>query len=127
MVNALEVMHVDEPPAIDANWHKTPWTGIRPQVLSNHMGPKPDHFPDTSFKIAWCEDLVFVIFRVIDRYVRAVASGYQGEVWKDSCVEFFFTPSPDVATGYFNIEMNCGGTTLFMFQNPAFFGTLEFE
>jgi hypothetical protein len=31
-------------------------------------------------------------------------------------VEFFFTPSTDVSQGYFNVEMNCGGTTLFCFQ-----------
>ena len=57
-----------------------------------------------------------MIFRVEDRYVRAVTTDYQGPVCTDSCVEFFFSPSPDVSHGYFNVEMNCGGTVLFYFQ-----------
>jgi hypothetical protein len=40
-------------------------------------------------------------------------SSYQGDVWTDSCVEFFFTPGPDLDDGYFNIEANCGGTLEF--------------
>jgi hypothetical protein len=63
-------------------------------------------------KLAYDRDCVYVIFRVEDRYVRAVAKRHQGEVWKDSCVEFFFTPGDDVSQGYFNLEMNCGGTML---------------
>jgi hypothetical protein len=31
-------------------------------------------------------------------------------------VEFFFTPGTDVTQGYFNLEMNCGGTMLLHFQ-----------
>ena len=45
--------------------------------------------------------------------MRAVAPKNQGRVWEDSCVEFFFTPGPDPAAGYMNLEMNCGGTLLF--------------
>jgi hypothetical protein len=56
------------------------------------------------------------MFRVEDRYVRAVAKRYQDPVSRDSCVEFFFTPGADLREGYFNIEMNCGGTTLFRHQ-----------
>ncbi|MBU2627030.1 MAG: diguanylate cyclase, partial [Proteobacteria bacterium] len=46
-----------------------------------------------------------VMFQVRDRYVRATAASHQAEVYKDSCVEFFFTPGPDVSKGYFNLEM----------------------
>jgi hypothetical protein len=56
------------------------------------------------------------MFRVEDRYVRAVARRYQDPVSKDSCVELFFTPGTDLREGYFNIEMNCGGTVLFRHQ-----------
>ncbi len=31
-------------------------------------------------------------------------------------MEFFFTPGTDLREGYFNIEMNCGGTVLFRHQ-----------
>jgi len=56
------------------------------------------------------------MFRVEDRYVRAVAERYQDQVCTDSCVELFLTPGTDLREGYFNIEMNCGGTALFRHQ-----------
>ena len=31
-------------------------------------------------------------------------------------MEFFFTPGEDISAGYFNLEINCGGTMLFHFQ-----------
>jgi len=80
------------------------------------MGKKPDHFPKTEVKIAYDDMAIYVMFRVEDRYVRAVAAEDQDDVWEDSCVEFFFRPDSDVSEGYFNLEMNCGGTMLFHFQ-----------
>lgn len=70
-------------------------------------------------KIAYDDTAIYVMFRVVDRYVRAVAAGHQDNVWQDSCVEFFFTPGADLSRGYFNLEMNCGGTMLFHFQPGA--------
>ena len=97
-------------------WDKEPWKNIGAQRLGNHMGDRPRHFPDTRVKIAHDENTLFLMFRVKDQYVRAVAGEDQGHVWEDSCVEFFFTPGPDIARGYFNLEMNCGGTLLLHFQ-----------
>ena len=53
-----------------------------------------------------------MIFRVEDRYVRAVSKNYHDSVCKDSCAEFFFTPGTDISAGYFNVEINCGGVML---------------
>jgi hypothetical protein len=112
-----KVTRFDHPPQIDARWDKAPWTNVEPHLLGNHMGDKPTHFPMTQFKIAYDEQAVYVIFRVEDRYVRAVAQNYQGPVCRDSCVEFFFTPSDDLSEGYFNLEVNCGGTALLYYQH----------
>ena len=103
-------------PKIDAVWDKDPWRTIAPLRLENAMGEPPSHRPVVQAKIAYDGEAVYVIFRVEDRYVRAVADGYQGRVWEDSCVEFFFTPGPRPDDGYFNLEMNCGGTALFHHQ-----------
>ena len=48
--------------------------------------------------------------------MKAVARHPQDDVWKDSCVAFFFTPGQDISSGYFNLEMNCGGIMLLHFQ-----------
>lgn len=107
------------PPGESADWNTSPWKEITPQSIGNYMGSRPDHFPQAEVKIAYEDTAVYLMFRVADRYVRAVAAEHQGNVWEDSCVEFFFTPDSDVSTGYFNIEMNCGGTMLFHFQPGA--------
>jgi hypothetical protein len=104
------------PPAIDAQWDKPFWHEIEALRIEHHAGAKSEHCPRTEAKIAYDAAAVYVVFRVEDRYVRAVAAGHDGNVWCDSCVEFFFTPGRDIARGYFNLEMNCGGTMLLHFQ-----------
>jgi len=106
-----------EPINIDGNWNKPAWKKIRPLVINKHMGEKPDHRPKVLAKLAWDDNALYIIFRVEDRYVRAVAKEYQSPVYMDSCVEFFFTPGPNLGLSYFNIEINCGGTMLFWW-NP---------
>jgi hypothetical protein len=105
-----------KPAKIDANWDKSPWNEIQAIAIDKHSGKKPAHFPRTQAKIAYDNDALYVIFRVDDRYVRAVTAEHQGPVCTDSCVEFFFTPGADVSSGYFNLEVNCGGTMLFYHQ-----------
>lgn len=111
-----QVSKLAKPPKIDANWDKSPWKETEPIMIARHMGEKPEHFPRTQAKIAYDNEALYVIFRVEDRYVRAVTAEPQGPVCTDSCVEFFFTPGADVSGGYFNLEMNCGGTMLLYHQ-----------
>jgi len=58
------------------------------------------------YDAAW----VYAIFRVEDRFVRCVETDFNGPVCRDSCTEFFVAPLP--GKGYFNFEVNCGGTIL---------------
>ena len=113
-----KVTRLEVPPTADADWDKRPWQDIPSELLQNYMGRKPEHFPKTEVKIAYSDTAICVMFRVEDKYVRAAAAEHQDSVCDDSCVEFFFTPDSDVSNGYFNLEMNCGGTMLFHF-NPA--------
>ncbi len=116
---SLEVTKLARPPRIDGSWDKSQWEAIQPELIGEFMGEKPAHFPKTQVKLAYDETALYAIFRVEDRYVRAVASENQGNVCRDSCVEFFFTPGDDVSAGYFNLEMNCGGTMLFHCQKKG--------
>lgn len=97
-------------------WDDDRWSTVGPLELRQFMGDKPAHFPRVQAKVAYDDEAVYVAFHVDDRYVRAVAAEHQGAVYEDSCVEFFFTPGDDVSVGYFNLEMNCGGTMLLHFQ-----------
>ena len=104
-----------QPPGL-AHWDSPPWKDLPSELLQHFMGDQPDHFPRTEVKIAYDDRAIHVMFRVADRYVRAVAAEDQDRVWEDSCVELFFTPDADLSKGYFNLEMNCGGTLLLHFQ-----------
>lgn len=104
------------PMTIDADWDKPAWKNAPVAELTHHMGDRPAHFPKTQAKVLYDDQALYVIFRVEDRYVRAVAKQHDDIVCRDSCVEFFFVPGTDVTRGYFNLEMNCGGTMLFHFQ-----------
>jgi hypothetical protein len=120
-----KVARLANPPKAGADWDRPPWQEIPSELLRNYMGEKPDHFPRTEVKIAYDDVALYVMFQVEDRYVRATAARYQDSVCGDSCVEFFFTPGADVSQGYFNLEMNCGGTLLFHFNSGSRKGRIE--
>ncbi len=109
-----QVKKIKNPIRPDAVWDKRPWKEIKPLTLTNYMGKKPEHFPKTQAKVAYDDEALYVIFRVEDQYVRSVRTKNQDAVYRDSAVEFFFSPEGD--PGYFNLEMNCGGTFLFHHQ-----------
>lgn len=97
-------------------WEEKPWSGIAALRVENHMGNPPVHRPVVQARLAYDDSALYAGFLVEDRYVLATAAKHQDSVCIDSCVELFFTPGPDVAEGYFNIECNCGGTVLFHHQ-----------
>jgi hypothetical protein len=111
------VKKLTRPPAVGSGFDDPPWQEVPTEQIRNHMGEKPVHFPRTEVKIAYVDAAIHVMFRVRDRYVRAIATKHQDSVCGDSCVEFFFTPGPDPSKGYFNVEMNCGGTILFHYHS----------
>jgi hypothetical protein len=100
-------------PTIDADWNKKAWQEIPPVSLDYYMGDEPAHQPLVQVRIAYDDDALYLIWKVEDNFILAKRTKNQGEVWKDSCVEFFFTPGRDPGErGYFNLETNCIGAKL---------------
>ncbi len=89
-------------------WNGTAWNNADILSVSNYLPQSSDHRPVTQVKLLHDAASVRVLFRVADRYVRAVRTVYQSDVWNDSCVEWFVRPKP--GKGYFNFEINCIGT-----------------
>lgn len=82
--------------------------------------------PAVSVQIAYNENELFLRYKVREQAIKAVITETNGAVWTDSCVEFFL--SPDGNDEYYNLEMNCIGTTLLGFRKkgePATHGTDE--
>ena len=101
------------PAAINAVWNRPFWQDVEAlQVNLPHWPTQSAHVPVTEVKLQYDAESLYVIFRVQDCFVRAVATQINGEIWKDSCVEFFFAPNPDAPDAYFNLEANCCGVIL---------------
>ncbi|MCC6579786.1 MAG: carbohydrate-binding family 9-like protein [Phycisphaeraceae bacterium] len=83
-----------------------------PTVNIDQFHPKTNpHFqPRAQARAVYDDRGLTVFFEVHDRYVRCRFTDVHGPVCQDACVEFFTQPKPD--KGYFNFEVNCGGTML---------------
>ena len=97
---------------VDANWEKPQWKQVKPVEILNHMGERPLFSPYTEAKMMYDEEHLYIIFRVHDKYVRSVIRQFNGPVYEDSAVEFFFSPDNKCPGEYFDLEINCGGTPL---------------
>ena len=63
--------------------------------------------PEVKFKMAYCEDQIFLKYYVTEESIRAKEAMVNGAVHKDSCVEFFFSTNGNET--YYNFEFNCVG------------------
>lgn len=89
--------------------NSVPERAVRVKIDNNNWAKD---FPYKPFMEAflWHDGKNLHIKYVVDEEdVAAKASGDNGEVWKDSCAEFFITFDDK---GYYNIESNCIGKIL---------------
>ena len=100
-------------PHLDGEWDSPIWSKADTAAIDWFHPLSSVHHPETHARALYSAEGLHVIFQVKDRYVRSVTTEYSGPVWKDACVEFFFAPR--AGRGYFNLEMNCGGTFLLGF------------
>lgn len=108
-----EVKNRFDPIEIDADWNKPVWQAVEAtNVEIIHWPVQSEHMPKTQVKLQYDAENLYVIFRVEDKYVRAAVKQRHGPVYKDSCVEFFFSPSLKEPDSYFNFEINCCGVLL---------------
>lgn len=96
-----------------ADWGNPLWHAADTLDIASYRWEDSGHHPRTQARVVYDEDFLAAIFRVEDRYVRAVAENFGDPVSQDSCVEFFLSPYAMGETdAYFNFELNCGGTLL---------------
>ena len=97
-------------PSLKGSWNEPPWHPANVITLNNFLAASKSHHPRTEAKVVYQDEGLFVFFRVFDKHIRCVQTNYQDNVCTDSCVEFFVEPR--AGAGYFNFEINCGGTLL---------------
>jgi hypothetical protein len=104
------IPHADTAPPLDGGWDSDPWRRVTPLSINHFHARSSEHHPRVQAKLLHAQRALHVLFRVQDRFVKAACTRYGQMVCKDSCVEIFLQPKP--AAGYFNFEVNCGGTML---------------
>jgi hypothetical protein len=104
------IRRADTPPVLGAAWDGGGWEKAETVDVGLFHTESSDHRPRVQAKVLYDATNLYVSFAVQDAFVRATRKCHQEMVCKDSCVEFFVRPKPDL--GYFNFEMNCGGTLL---------------
>jgi len=77
------------------------------ELKNTLLGQSFEHIPKVSAKLLIDDSALQVKFNVIDQYVKSEVVELNGPVCTDSCVEFFFAVN---GNGYFNFEINAGGT-----------------
>lgn len=63
--------------------------------------------PQVTFRIGHTGSEIWLKFYVTEKHVRALETRTNGDVYKDSCVEFFVAFDSD---NYYNFEFSCIGT-----------------
>jgi len=65
------------------------------------------YLPEVNFRIAYSGDEIWLKYYVNEKHLKAFETKTNGDVYKDSCVEFFISPDGE---NYYNFEFNCIGT-----------------
>ncbi|MBI4560075.1 MAG: carbohydrate-binding family 9-like protein [Candidatus Hydrogenedentes bacterium] len=111
------VKHTATRPELSGCWHGPVWDHAKTLTVERFHPYSSAHRPKTRAKLLYDDSGIFVFFRVEDQYVRCTHTEYQSAVYRDACVECFIQPKPD--KGYFNFEINCGGTMLLKYIEDA--------
>jgi len=78
--------------------------------LANDEIPSPEsgNKQGTDVALLYDDEALYALFICEDKHISAVETAPNGNVYLDSCVEFFAWPAG--LDGYFNFEGNCCGT-----------------
>ena len=111
------VLPANSRPGLRDRWESEAWRHVPSLSIDNFRPESSNHRPRTRVKLLADKQGLYGLFRVEDRFIRCVHTGFQVPVYKDSCVEFFVQPRLD--RGYFNFEFNCGGSLLASYITDA--------
>lgn len=88
---------------------------IEPQPVACCNWPEQyPYAPEVSFRMFHTGAYLMLRFDVAERWTMARVTEDNGEVWTDSCVEFFI--APDDSGYYYNFECTCIGRLLVGFR-----------
>jgi hypothetical protein len=84
---------------------------LEKQTVTNHVDTINwsafSYKPQVTFRIGHTGSEIWLKFYVAEKHIRALETRTNGDVYKDSCVEFFIAFDSD---NYYNFEFSCIGT-----------------
>lgn len=104
---SYRIARTDAPPEFEGRWDGPAWRHATSLAIDQFHPRSTGHRPRTEAKLLHDGGTLYVFFRADDRYVRSVHTEFESDTHKDSCVELF--AQPQNRTGYFALEVNCGG------------------
>lgn len=107
MKKAAIEKYVPNSPVPKSKWYTIPSLNIEYYPWDNN-----NYKPEVEIKLFYTETHFHIYFKVWEKKIKAIYRNLNEEVYKDSCVEFFFKPNPEYDERYFNFEINPLGTLL---------------
>ena len=93
------------------------WDDVQAVKIENYPWDETGYRPATEVKLCYTDNEIRVKFTSCEKEVRVETSEFNGPVWFDSCVEFFFLPQPETDDRYLNFEINAKGVLLLQLDN----------
>jgi len=88
------------------------WKDINQLEIDNYLWMNNNYKPKVEVKLFYTDKFIYLKFVVHEKRIRVEHTKFGEDVYKDSCVEFFFNPFPDSQNEYINIEINSVGIAL---------------
>lgn len=89
------------------------WDDVPKAEISTYKWVKNGYEPRAFTQLTYDDENIYVKHTAYETEVTVKATEYQGDVWKDSCMEFFMRPAGDER--YLNFETNAYGVLLLHF------------
>ena len=103
---------IDDPAALDEAF-----STLAPEPIACCNWPEQyPYAPEVAFRAFHTGDRLVIRFDVREQVTAARVAEDNGQVWTDSCVEFFAAPDEG---GYYNFETTCIGRMLLGFRAPG--------
>lgn len=113
-INSMEIKYINDVNSGNIESIDNAFEGVESHnIACNNWANEYPYAPQVSFKMFHNTEFLFLRFDVAESYTMAKVEEDNGEVWTDSCVEFFLALDD---TGYYNFEATCIGKMLVAFR-----------
>lgn len=88
------------------------WDRVPSIHIDNFLWEKNGYEPQTSARLVATENALIIKMDSQEKDIRTAVKDQNGNVYEDSCMEFFLQPVPESDDRYYNFEINANGVLL---------------